>query len=68
VRGAITLAATGLVAVWTGLTVLYTDQAFGTPADYAGIFVWGFAAQAVLGTLAALAPRRPAGSGQHSAG
>ena len=68
VRGTITLAATGLVAVWTGLTVLYTDQAFGTPADYAGIFVWGFAAQAVLGTLVSLAQDRPLPIPNHVAG
>lgn len=57
-RSAIALSATGLVATWSGLEVLYFDQAFGTPRDYVGIFVWGFALQAALTVVVdRLAPR-----------
>src|SRR5690606_31670789 len=56
-RAAVTLAGTGLVAVWSGLAVLYAGEAFGTPRDYAGLFVWAFAAQALLGALVAAADR-----------
>jgi hypothetical protein len=51
-RSAIALGGIGLVAAWSGLSVLYFDEAFGSPRDYLAIFVWGFAAQAVLATLA----------------
>ena len=57
VRSAIALAATGFVAVWSGLSVLYAGEAFGSPRDYLAIFAWGFVAQAVLGTLVAAVAR-----------
>jgi hypothetical protein len=71
---AIALAATGFVAVWSGLSVLYAGEAFGSLGDYVAIFAWGFVAQAVLGTVVALAAgataitRPPAGGAGAPAG
>jgi hypothetical protein len=56
-HGAIALAATGFVAVWSGLSVLYAGEAFGSPRDYLAVLAWGFVAQAVLGTLVAAVAR-----------
>ena len=36
------LLALGAVTMWTGLTALYFDKAFGTLRDYVTILVWGF--------------------------
>jgi hypothetical protein len=55
--GAVALAGTAFVAVWSGLSVLYAGEAFGSPRDYLAVFAWGFVAQAVLGTLLAAVAR-----------
>jgi hypothetical protein len=70
-RAAIVALLAGVVAVWSGLTVLYADEPFGTPADYLGVFAWGLVAQAVLVTAAAALDRlvfdRPPATGVPSA-
>jgi hypothetical protein len=60
-RATIIVSGTAAVAAWSGLSALYFGQAFGSPRDYVGIFVWGFAAQALLGGLVATADRLGAG-------
>jgi hypothetical protein len=45
------------VTLWTGLTTLYFDHAFGTWRDYGAAIVWGFGAQAGLGLIAAALDR-----------
>jgi len=59
-QGALVLV-TLLVAVWSGLSLLYLDKAWGTPADFLSAFAWGFVSTTlispVLGLLQGLASR-----------
>ncbi|WP_432825470.1 hypothetical protein [Dactylosporangium sp. CA-092794] len=60
-RNSLVFAAIAGVTVWTGLSTLYFDRAFGTWRDYVAIGVWGFGAQAGLNVLASALDRIVAG-------
>ncbi|MGI5183282.1 hypothetical protein ACQEVZ_44200 [Dactylosporangium sp. CA-152071] len=52
VRNVLVFAAIAVVTVWTGLSALYFDQAFGGWRDYVTVAAWGFGAQAGLTVIA----------------
>lgn len=53
VRNLAVLAVLAGVTLWTGLTALYFDKAFGTFRDYGNVLLWGFGAQVALEGIAA---------------